>query len=270
MQNTNTAPATQAIHPTALVSAKAKLGNNVCIGAFTIVHDNVIIGDDTTIGSHCEIGFPTPLAKNEPLVIGAASLIRSHSIFYEGSSFGEKLTTGHRVTVREKTKAGKNFQIGTLCDIQGDCVIGNYVRFHSNVHIGQHSHIGNFVWIFPYVVLTNDPHPPSEVQMGATIEDYAAIATMSIILPGVTVRKGALVGAHSSVSRDVDEDTVVAGSPAKFICPTSKLKLKDGTEAPAYPWRKHFHRGYPEAVVATWLEEFPPDTDSLRTGDIRI
>ncbi|OEZ47543.1 acyl-[acyl-carrier-protein]--UDP-N-acetylglucosamine O-acyltransferase [Janthinobacterium sp. MP5059B] len=257
MENSYTSPAAQAIHPTALVSPKARLGNNVKIGAFSIIYDNVIIGDDTTIDSHCEIGYPTPLAQGEPLLIGALSLIRSHSIFYEGSSFGEKLTTGHRVTVREKTKAGKNFQIGTLCDIQGDCVIGDYVRFHSNVHIGQHSSIGNFVWIFPYVVLTNDPHPPSHVQMGVTVEDYVAIATMSILLPGVTVKKGALVGAHSSVSRDVDEDTVVAGSPANFICATSKLKLKDGSGAPAYPWRKHFHRGYPEAVVKAWLEEFP-------------
>ena len=81
---------------------------------------------------------------------------------------------------------------------------------------------------------------------GATVQDYAAIATMSILLPGVTVGKGALVGAHSSVNRDVAADTVVAGSPAKFICETSKVKLKDGSGNAAYPWRKHFHRGYPE------------------------
>lgn len=244
------------IHPTAIVSRKAVLGHNVEIGPFTIIHDNVILGDGSVIGSHCEIGHPTPLAKGLPLVIGANSLIRSHSIFYEGSTFGERLSTGHRVTVRELTLAGKGFQIGTLGDIQGHCTIGDYTRFHSNVHIGQHSDIGSYVWIFPYVVLTNDPHPPSEVCQGATIEDYAAIATMSILLPGVTVKTGALVGAHSSVNRDVEPDTVVAGSPAKFICDTNALKLKDGSGASAYPWRRHFHRGYPEDVVAGWLKEF--------------
>lgn len=245
------------IHPSAIVSSKAKIGSNVTIGPFTIVHDNVQIGDNTSIGSNCEIGHPTPLAKGQPLVIGANSLIRSHSVFYEGSTFGEKLVTGHRVTVREGTRAGQNLQIGTLSDIQGTCQIGDYVRFHSNVHIGQQSKIGNYVWIFPYVVLTNDPHPPSDIMQGATLEDYVAIATMSIILPGVTVKQGALVGAHSSVNRDVEPDSVVAGSPAKFICETSKIKLKDGSQASAYPWRRHFHRGYPEAVVAQWLNEFP-------------
>lgn len=244
------------IHSTALIDAKAKLGKGVSVGAYTIIHGNVVIGDNTEIGSHCEIGVPSSMSNGMPLVIGKSSLIRSHSIFYEGSVFGEKLSTGHRVTVREKTEAGDGLQIGTLGDIQGHCKIGHYVKFHSNVHIGQHSTIGNYVWIFPYVVLTNDPHPPSNVLMGVTVEDFVAIATMSIILPGVTVKSGALVGAHSSVSKTVDPDTVVAGSPAKFICDTSAIKLKDGSGESAYPWRRHFHRGYPEAAVAAWVAEF--------------
>jgi acetyltransferase-like isoleucine patch superfamily enzyme len=189
-------------------------------------------------------------------VIGAGALVRSHSIFYEGSTFGERLVTGHRVTVREGTEAGVNLQIGTLGDIQGTCRIGDYVRFHSNVHVGQHSTVGNFVWIFPYVVLTNDPHPPSEVMRGVTLEDYVAVATMSLVLPGVRIGRGALVGAHSSVSRDVDADTVVAGAPAKPVCHTADIKLRDGSGLPAYPWRRHFHRGYPDTVVEQWLAEF--------------
>ena len=244
------------IHPTAIVSPHARIGDSVSIGAFTTVHDNVEIGDHTVIESHCEIGYPSKNAEGQPLKIGRNSHSRSHSIFYEGSTIGDELTTGHRVTVREKTRAGRNFQIGTLGDIQGHCEIGNYTKFHSNVHIGQHARIGNYVWIFPYVVLTNDPHPPSHVTLGVTIEDYAAIATMSVILPGVTVKSGALVGAHSSVSRNVEADTVVAGSPAKFICETRAIKLRDGSEQSAYPWRRHFHRGYSEEAIAAWMKEF--------------
>lgn len=246
------------IHSTAIISKDALIAKNVIIGPFTIVHKNVIIEEGTIIGSHCEIGHPAHnITGGAPLKIGKNSFIRSHSIFYEGSTFGENLVTGHRVTVREKTLAGRNFQIGTLCDIQGYCEIGSFVKFHSNVHIGQHSKIDDYVWIFPYVVLTNDPHPPSEVMMGVTIEKYVAIATMSIILPGVTVKEGALVGAHSSVSRDVNADTVVAGSPAKFICETNNIKLRDGSGHIAYPWRRHFHRGYLPETVARWIAEFP-------------
>lgn len=243
------------IHETALVSPRAVLEDGVSIGPFAIVHDNVRIGAGTTIGSHCEIGFPAATRVNQPLSIGAGSLIRSHSVLYEGSSLGSGLVTGHRVTVREGTVAGTGVQIGTLSDLQGSCVIGDYTRFHSNVHIGQGSTVGDYVWIFPYVVLTNDPHPPSEVQLGVNIHDFAAIATMSVVLPGVTVGKGALVAAHSSVTKDVEPDTVVAGVPARFLCETSAIKSRGEGGGSAYPWRYSFHRGYPQQVVEGWLRE---------------
>ena len=247
------------IHPTAIIHEGSSLANNVAIGPYSIIHKNVIIEDGSVIGSHCEIGHPANnFSGGAPLSIGKNSLIRSHCVFYEGSTFGGNLVTGHGVTVREKTLAGCNLQIGTLSDIQGNCEIGDFVKFHSNVHIGQYSKIKDYVWIFPYVVLTNDPHPPSNVMMGVTVENYVAIATMSTVLPGVTIKEGALVGAHSSVSRDVEANTVVAGSPAKYICDTDKIKLKDGSNNSAYPWRRHFHRGYMPETVAQWISEFSP------------
>ena len=242
----------QTIHPTALVSKQAVLGTNISIGAFSIVHDGVILGNGSQIGSHCEIGVSSDLSKENSLVIGQNSNVRSHSVLYSGSSFGDGLTTGHRVTIRENTNAGINLQVGTLGDIQGDCTIGDYVRFHSNVHVGKYSKIGNFVWIFPYVVLTNDPHPPSDVCLGVTIGDFSVIATMSTILPGINISDGALIGAHSLVNRDVSSDTIVAGVPAKVIGPTNKIKLTNLPGEDAYPWRKHFHRGYPEEIIKEW------------------
>jgi acyl-[acyl carrier protein]--UDP-N-acetylglucosamine O-acyltransferase len=243
------------IHTTAIVSPKAKIGKDVTIGAFSIIHDNVQVGDSTEIGSHCEIGISTDLSDGSALKIGPNSKIRSHSIFYEGSSFGERLITGHRVTVREGSRAGINLQIGTLSDLQGDCQIGDYVRFHSNVHIGKKSIIGNFVWIFPYVVLTNDPTPPSSQLLGCEIGDYSAIATMSVILPGVKIGQHCLIGAHACVGKDVTDGMIAAGVPAKILGPTSNIKLRDGSGISAYPWTNHFHRGYPTEVIASWIEQ---------------
>lgn len=240
------------IHPSAIVSPEAVLGVNVEIGPFSIIHSNVAIGSNTKIGAYCELGVATPRAYGSALEIGDGSLIRSHSIFYESSSFGSGLTTGHRVTVRENTVAGNNFQIGTLSEVQGDCQIGNHVRFQSSVFVGQRTRIGNFVWVLPYAVLTNDPTPPSDDLVGCVIEDFAVICAMAVILPGIIVGNNSLVAAHACVSRNVPHDMVAAGVPANIIGSTRSIKKRDGSGMHAYPWTAHFHRGYPTEIVKSW------------------
>jgi len=241
------------ISTTAKISSKATIGSNVNIGDFTIIEDNVIIGDNVSIQSHCLIGLPTLLAEGAPLIIGDNSIIRSHSVFYEGSRFGSELMTGHRVTVREKVDAGENLMIGTNCDLQGHAKIGNYVRFYTGVQINHASQIDDFVRIYHYSVLTNDPNPPSEIVQGVHVNKYAVIATMCCILPGIQIGENALVGACSLVRRNVEPATLVAGVPAKYICKTSEINLKDGSNQPAYPWIRHFHRGYPQGITDKWM-----------------
>jgi acetyltransferase-like isoleucine patch superfamily enzyme len=224
----------------------------VTIGPFCLIHDNVEIGNHSTIEAYCELGHPSRLSDGSPLRIGPDSLIRSYSMFYEGSSFGASLVTGHHVTVRELTRAGLNFQIGTKSDIQGHCRIGDYVRTHNSVHIGQMSVIGNFVWLFPDVLLTNDPNPPSETLLGPVLEDFVVISSKATLLPGVRIGAHAVIGAHSLVSTDVEAGMFANGSPARAVCKASVLRMKDNPAMKSYPWPDRFERGYPASVVQTW------------------
>lgn len=239
------------IHPTALIDLGAAVAPDVAIGAFTIVHAGVHLGAGSTVGSHCELGVPTPDGA-APLYIGAGSVIRSHSVLYGGSSFGDGLRTGHRVTLREGLQCGRELQVGTLGDLQGDATIGDHVRLHSNVFVAKLSVIEDFVWIFPHVALTNDPHPPSDGHhVGVRLKRWAVVATMSVVLPGVVVGEGAVIGAHSSVNRDVPDGHLAVGSPARDLGDASRVRLRDGSGS-AYPWRRHFTRGYPAEVLESW------------------
>lgn len=182
---------------------------------------------------------------NHKMTIGNNALLRSGTIIYTGSEIGDHIQTGHRVTIREKSRIGSHCSIGTLSDIQGNCSIGDYVRMHSNVHIGQLSVVDNYVWIFPYVVLTNDPTPPSEDGgfIGVHIHKYALISTGSVLLPGVSIGRDALVGASSNVTRDVSDYALVVGNPAKQIKDVRDMKNNNGENI--YPWRFHFNRAMP-------------------------
>jgi acetyltransferase-like isoleucine patch superfamily enzyme len=238
------------IHPTAVISDKARIGANVSIGAHCIVYDNVEIGDGTIVGPNSILGEPlagyyhdaeyvNPVSR-----VGRKALVRSGAIVYAGALIGDGVEFGHRVTIREGTDIGAHVRIGTLCDVQGFCKIGTYSRLHSNVFVAQKSAIGNYVWIFPHVVLTNDPQPPSNDPQGVVIDDFAVIATQAVIMAGVRIGHDALVGASALVTKDVDAEAVVVGVPAKRL--TSIRDIRSASTGKAvYPWREHFERGMP-------------------------
>jgi len=243
------------ISPHAIVSPRAHLGADVEIGPFSVVHDGVEIGAGSRIGAHCEIGAPGPSGVSAPgLVIGAGALVRSHSVFYLGSNYGPGLETGHRVTLREGTRCGQGVRIGTQCDIQGDCDIGDHVRLHSSVFVAKGSSIRRFAWLFPRVVLTNDPTPPSDLQRGCTVGEYAVVAAAAVLLPGVVLGAGAVVAAGACVGIDVPPGMLARGVPARLVGPASAVRLRNGDGGPAYPWTRHFQRGYPEALARAWRE----------------
>jgi len=233
------------------VSKTATIGDNVKIGDNTIIYDNVHIGNNTIIANDCIIGEPVNSYytqkeyKNPKTVIGDNSLIRSHCIVYAGNKIGENFSSGHRVTIRENTTFGKNCNVGTLSDIQGYSNFGDFCRLHSNVHIGQKSNVGNFVFIYPYVVFTNDPHPPSNILNGITIGDYSVIAVHSILLPGVKIGRNCLVGANSTVGKSFEDELVIVGSPAKALFSVREIKSKEKDKISHYPWMYNFERGMP-------------------------
>lgn len=255
-----------------VIRAGSIIGNNIDIGDGTYIDFNVIIRDNVEIGINSFVGARVILGeyladftvKREIaphiLHIGDNAVIRSDTIIYGDNIIGDYFQTGHRVTIRENSQIGSHVRVGTLSDIQGHCEIGNYVNMHSNVHIGHKSMIKDYVWIFPYVILTNDPNPPSENLFGVTVEEFAVIATGSVILPGMVIGKESLVGAGAVVTRDVLPERVVVGNPAKDVGSTDRIRDKV-TGGQVYPWKYSFDRGMPWEGIGyeTW--------EGLKEGD---
>ena len=245
-----------------IIGKNVVIEDDVCIESYTIIRDNVRIKKGTFIGAYCILGeYQMDYYQGEentlhPLIIGEESIVRSGTIIYGDCEIGSYFQTGHRATIREHSKIGNHVSIGTLCDLQGYCNVGNYVRLHSNVHIGQKSQIEDFVWVFPYVVLTNDPTPPSEQMKGVVLKSFSVIATGSVLLPGVVVEGDTLIAAGAVVTKNVPKNAVVGGNPAKVISDISKIKNCE-TGQTVYPWRYTFKRGMPweESDYETWYQE---------------
>jgi UDP-3-O-[3-hydroxymyristoyl] glucosamine N-acyltransferase len=233
------------------ISESAQIGKNVRIGDDTSILDNVVIEDNSVISNNCVIGEPTtdyyrsPAHENKPTKIGSSSLIRSNTIIYEGVSIGREFETGHRVTIRENSAIGNACSAGTNSDLQGHLVIGDHCRLHSNVHICQFSVIGNFVFIYPGVILANDKHPPTELAKGPTIGDYTQIGIQSSVIGDVVIGENCLIGAQTLVGKSFDDFSFILGSPARKK--GDVRELKDSFGQPLYPWKNRFSRGMPWA-----------------------
>lgn len=227
------------------------LGKNVKLGDNSIIYDNVRIGDNTVICNDCIIGEPLNQYYNDggyvnpPTIIGADSLIRSHTIIYADTKFGDNLVTGHKVNIRESTITGHHCMIGSFTSIQGFCRIGNYNRFHSFISIGQQSETGDFVFIYPFVVLTNDPTPPSTDITGVKIGDFSQISASSVLLPGCVIGKHSLVAANSTVGGEYQDDSFITGSPARVVGRLSKMPFFNSLKKRHYPWPDNFEKGMP-------------------------
>lgn len=92
--------------------------------------------------------------------------------------------------------------------------------------------------------MTDDPTPPSNELLGVTIKSFADIAAGSIFLPGITIESDTLVADGVVVTKDVSENMVVGGNPAKVIADITKIKSRITGEA-VYLWRLSFKKGMP-------------------------
>lgn len=145
----------------------------------------------------------------------------------KGAIIGAGTKIWHHAHIREGVVIGKECVIGQNVYIDSGVVIGDYCRIQNNCSIYHVTKIGNFVFIGPNVVFTNDKLPRAFNRDGkpATEKDWdagtimvahgASIGAGSIILPNVTIGEYALIGAGSVITKDVEPFSLVYGNPAK-------------------------------------------------------
>ncbi|MCS7265324.1 MAG: acyl-ACP--UDP-N-acetylglucosamine O-acyltransferase [Armatimonadetes bacterium] len=187
------------IHPTAVVSPKAELGEGVIIGPYCVIEEDTVIGDGcileayvvvkryTKIGCFNHIYSGTVLG-GEPqdqkfkgersyLIIGDRNIIREH-------------VTIHRATGEEQaTVIGNDNLIMAYCHIGHNCILGDQISIASYSGISGH----------------------------AVIESHVVIGGMTGIHQYVTIGKLAMIGGMSKVVQDVPPFMLADGRPAKVV-----------------------------------------------------
>ena len=113
------------------------------------------------------------------------------------AKIGKNVSMWHFTYVGDDVEIGDNVKIGSLAHIDYNVKIGENTKIEGLAYIPPLSRIGKNAFIGPNAVLTNDPYPMCEKMVGITIED------------------GAIIGAGAVVTKDVPENVVVLGNPAR-------------------------------------------------------
>jgi len=216
------------------IDDEAKIGDDVRIGQFTQILSGAIIERNCVIDSHCTIGHPSKLQLQkvdfsrisekvsdllieDPITrIGEGSLIRSNSTIYNYVIAGKKLRTGHGILVREHVTIGDDCVVGTQAILDGYIKVGNKSMIQSQCYIAQSVRIGEGVFIAPgCIILDNKKIILGKGLEGPAVEDYARIGGGTKILPGVIIGKHALIGAGSTVTKNIPPKAIAYGTPAE-------------------------------------------------------
>lgn len=122
-----------------------------------------------------------------------------------------------------------NTKIGAFVEIQKNAFIGKNCKISSHTFICEGVHIKDNVFVGHNVSFINDKYPRATNEDGTQqtdadwqvietiVDEGASIGTSATILCGVKIGKNAIVGAGSVVTKNVPDNAVVAGNPAKII-----------------------------------------------------
>jgi len=124
---------------------------------------------------------------------------------------------------------GDNTRVGTFVEIQKGAKIGANCKIQSHTFICEGVTIEDDCFIGHNVTFINDRFPRATAQGGSlqteadweviptVIKRGASVGSSATLLCGITVGEGAIIGAGSVVTKDVEPHTIVAGNPARFI-----------------------------------------------------
>jgi UDP-N-acetylglucosamine acyltransferase len=185
------------IHSTAIISNKASLADDVVVGPYAVIGDDVEIASGTQVDSHVVINGPTKIGKDNHIYQFASIGDDPQDKKYANEA--TRLLIGDRNTIREFCTISR----GTAQD-RGETIVGDDNWIMAYVHIAHDCVVGN------KTIMANNTTLAGHVHVG----DWVICGGFSGAHQFCKIGAHAFLGMYAGVNRDVPAYTMVSGQPA--------------------------------------------------------
>jgi UDP-3-O-[3-hydroxymyristoyl] glucosamine N-acyltransferase len=207
------------VHPTAVVSPAAHVGEGASVGPHCTVEPGARIGANTVLMAGCYVGvqatvgddcllYPRVVVREE-CVLGNRCILHAGAVI-GADGFGFAFDDGryHKVAQVGNVVVGDDVEIGANTTVDRATTdstrIGDGTKIDNLVQIGHNVVIGKHCIIVAQVGISGSTE----------LEDYVTIGGQAGIVGHVNLGRGVQVGAQSGVTKSVPADTTVFGTPA--------------------------------------------------------
>lgn len=187
------------IHKTAIVDSKAKIGNDVTVGAYCVVGPCVTLGDGVVLKPHVVIDGQSTIGAGTQIYPFASIGLAPQDLKYQGED--SRLVIGRNNVIREYVTMNPGTRGGGM-----ETRIGDNGLFMIGVHIAHDCIVGNGV------IMANNATLAGHVR----VDDYAVIGGLAAVHQFVRIGAHAMVGGLSGVEQDVIPFGSVTGERASL------------------------------------------------------
>lgn len=186
------------VHPTALVDARAEIGDDVEIGPYAVIEANVHIGSGCKIKPHAHLAAGTHLGEQCQIFTGAVLGTVPQDLKFKGEE--TTLEIGARTVVREFATLNRGTHERGKTTIGSDCLLMAYTHIAHDCEVGNHCILANNATLAGHVVL----------------EDHVGFGGMVPVHQFVRIGKHSFIGGGYRVAKDVPPYILAMGDPLRF------------------------------------------------------
>lgn len=140
----------------------------------------------------------------------------------DGASIGDYTSIWHYSHIEREGRVGENCNLGQNTYVGNNAVVGNACRIGNTVSIFSHVELEDFVFCAPFMVFTHIGYPRAAVNRHSVfektlIQSGVTLGANCTVVPGITVGKGAFVGAGSVLTKSCKAWALMVGVPARHV-----------------------------------------------------